>query len=117
MLMAPGVIAIAILLFFLGMVFVNALFSWETLVGVGAALTAIGLAVGLPGGFLYHVKLRRELLTLGELPSRWWLYPTDHHDKLTPEQLRRIQPAFRTGAVGFVIIIVGALLTFLSVFK
>jgi hypothetical protein len=110
-------IAVAILLFFLGVAFLNAFLSWETLVTVGAALTALGLVLGLPGGFLYHVKLRRELLTVGALPARWWLHPTDHHKALRPEQLRRFQPAFFVGGIGFIIIMLGALLTFLSVFK
>ena len=115
--MLEALIAAAILIFFLGLVFLNSFLSWEALVIVGSSLTAIGLLVGLPGGLFYHLKLRAELLSLGSPPQRWWLYPTDQHALLRTHQWRRVQPAFLAGAIGFAITILGALVVFLSVFK
>jgi hypothetical protein len=112
-----ALIAFVILLFFLGVAYLNAFLSWEALVMVGASLAAFGLAIGLPGGLLYHVKLRRALLTKGALPHRWWLRPANHHAALAPAQWRQIRSAFFVGALGFSIIMLGAVLTFLSVFK
>jgi hypothetical protein len=112
-----ALIAVAILLFFLGVAFLSSFLSWEALITIGASLTALGLVIGLPGGLLYHVKLRKELLTLGALPPRWWLHPTNHHGSLKPEQRRRVQSAFFVGGLGFGVTILGALVTFLSALK
>ena len=115
--MLEVLIAIAILVFFLGLVFLNAFLSWEALIIVGSTLAAVGIIVGLPGGLLYHLKLRTELLQVGALPERWWLHPTREHDRLRPEQWQRVRWAHLTGALGFVVIMLGALVVFLSVFK
>jgi len=76
---------------------------------IGLLMLAAGLAEGVPTGFWYHVVLRRVLIERGALPPRWWLHPTRHHERLTPEEHRRIRLWFVLGGIGYAVAAVGGL--------
>jgi hypothetical protein len=66
---------------------------------LGAATTVVSLALGVVAGFVYHVRLHREL---APLPARWWWSPTALHGRLAQAQRARVIPWFVAGAAGFV---------------
>jgi hypothetical protein len=74
-------------------------------IGLGALL--VGLAVGVPTGFWYHVILYRCVSTKIPLPRRWWLSPAALHRHLTTAEARRIDPWNRIGGLGFVLCLTG----------
>jgi hypothetical protein len=98
-----GVVALLVA----GLVAVPALFAavpWDVTFGLGISLVALGMAIGVPAGAMYHVQLFRAVRPTR---SRWWLNPTGLHDRV-PEGMRGgVMRWFRIGAVGFVIAIVG----------
>ena len=79
-----------------------------TLLWLAGGLSALGCLVGVPCGALYHVVLRRELLLAGPLPTGWIWHPTRHHVLLAPAGRARIWPWFMLGALGFLLVMVGA---------
>lgn len=90
---------------------VSSLVAWAppmTLLYTSAALGALGLLLGLSGGLLYHLMLRRELLRLGPLPRGWLWHPTRLHAQLPEPGLRRVWPWFALGATGFLLVMTGA---------
>jgi hypothetical protein len=74
---------------------------------LGLGLLALGLVVGVPTGFWYHVVLYRLASPKVPLPRRWWLSPGRLHRHLTAAEQRRIEPWFRIGGVGFVLCVAG----------
>lgn len=82
--------------------------STEAFVVGGLVAAGLGLVVGLPAGFVYHVVLRRRLLERGALPERWWVSPVRHHADLDAGERRTFLPWFYVGGAGFVLILVGA---------
>jgi hypothetical protein len=76
-------------------------------IGVGAL--ALGLAVGVPTGFWYHVILYRSVSTRTPLPRAWWLSPSGLHHHLTEAERHRIAPWYCIGGVGFVLSVAGGL--------
>jgi hypothetical protein len=76
---------------------------------IGLLMLVAGLAEGLPTGLWYHVVLRRILAERGALPSRWWIHPTRHHERLTPEEHRRIRLWFVLGGIGYAVAVTGGL--------
>lgn len=85
-----------------------------TLLWTSAALSAVGCLVGVPCGALYHLVLRRELLREGPLPSGWLWHPTRHHGQLAATGRARIWPWFVLGALGFLLVMLGASLATLT---
>ena len=83
----------------------------EVVVMAGAVCVAAGLLLGVPTGFWYHVRLRSCLAARGELPERWWLRPTALHDRLRPEDRTRVLPWFAAGGAGFLITVLGCVVT------
>ena len=79
----------------------------ELVVLAGAGCVGVGLLLGVPTGFWYHVRLRDCLIARGELPPRWWLRPTAHHGRLRPADRPRVMPWFVAGGAGFLITVVG----------
>ncbi|MET0285581.1 MAG: hypothetical protein ABW352_13960 [Polyangiales bacterium] len=77
-------------------------------------LVALGSLFGLPCGLWYHVVLRRELLARGPLPRGWLWQPTHQHALLDEPARQRVRRWFVLGAVGFVVIVLGALLGVLA---
>jgi hypothetical protein len=90
-----------------GLVAVPALFAavpWDVTFGLGVGLVALGMAIGVPAGALYHLQLFRAVRPTN---ARWWLHPTGLHDRLSDGSRGGVMRWFRIGAVGFVIAIVG----------
>lgn len=68
-----------------------------------------GLLVGIPSGLWYHVELYRALTAKLQVPSRWWLSPTDYHLQLAHHELTKIRPWYLLGASAFTIALAGGL--------
>lgn len=68
---------------------------------------ALGLFIGIPAGWWYHVVLYRALAVRMALPPRWWRRPVDLHPLLAPEEYRRVRPWFVAGALGFFLCLTG----------
>ncbi len=102
-----GVLAMAVL----------AIAPWTLLVQGGAALAAIGLVVGLPTGFAYHVQLRRELERCGSVAARWWLHPTAHHGRLDDAGQQAIRRMFRLGGAGCGVVFIGCFVVVIGILR
>jgi hypothetical protein len=79
----------------------------EWVVQTSGVCTALGLLVGVPTGFWYHVKLRECLRSAGELPARWWLQPVAHHEGLSPDDRPAVMFWFSLGGAGFGLTVLG----------
>jgi hypothetical protein len=77
------------------------------MLAIGALL--LGLVVGVPTGFWYHVLLYRIVSARITVPRRWWLSPSTLHVHLTDAERRRIWLWYRLGGIGFVLSVVGGL--------
>jgi len=77
------------------------------MLALGALL--LGLVVGVPTGFWYHVLLYRIVSARIAVPRRWWLSPSALHVHLTDAEQRRIWLWYRLGGIGFVLSVVGGL--------
>jgi hypothetical protein len=91
------------------------LVSWPVIAISGAVCSAVGLLLGVPTGFYYHVMLYRCLGPRGLLPARWWWSPVRLHQHLSEAERSRVLPWFYAGGAGFLLIVVGAGLTLLGV--
>ena len=83
---------------------------WEWLFGGGVALCLLGLVLGVPTGFWYHLRLYRALRPRRALPRTWWLSPHKLHGELTDAERRWVMGPFYAGAVGFVLSVLGCVL-------
>ncbi len=93
-----------------GLAGILATFQGSTLMtALGLGTLLVGLAIGLPTGFWYHVILYRFVSAKGPIPRAWWLSPSSLHGHLTPAERRRIAPWYRIGGVGFVLAVAGGL--------
>ena len=90
-----------------------AMAPWEVTFGLGLALVVVGMAVGVPAGALYHVRLWQTL----KPARRWWLNPTALHAQLEGASRARVLFWFRFGAVGFVIALAGCALVAVGVIR
>lgn len=77
------------------------------MVELGLWALALGLLIGIPTGWWYHVVLYRVLASRMALPRRWWQRPVELHPLLKAEEYRLVRPWFVTGAVGFVLCLAG----------
>ncbi len=77
------------------------------MLALGALL--LGLVVGVPTGFWYHVVLYRIVSARIAVPRRWWLSPSALHVHLTDAEHRRIRLWYRLGGIGFVLSVAGGL--------
>ena len=83
-----------------------AIAPWDITFGTGVALVVIGMAVGVPAGAYYHLRLWRALK-----PGRlWWLHPTALHGGLGAKDRPGVMRWFRVGAVMFGVAILGCVL-------
>ena len=73
------------------------------------ATMCLGLLVGVPTGFWYHVVLYRIVSRKVPLPRAWWMAPSALHSQLTDAERRRINRWYRLGGLGFVLSVVGGL--------
>jgi len=83
------------------------LVAWTSLLTAGVLATGVGLVLGVPTGFWYHVVLAKALVVAKASTPRWWLRPADFHERLDEASRRRVMPWFYAGAVGFVVTVVG----------
>jgi len=74
-----------------------ALVHWSLLMGAGAGVAVLGLALGVVAAIGYHVALYRALAPLGKLRTGWLWRPTSYNALLTPAQRRAVMPWFYTG--------------------
>lgn len=90
---------------------------WDWLIAGGLALGLLGLALGVPTGLVYHLRLREALLREHALERRWWLRPVSLHERITAPDMGRVLPWFRAGAASFVVVILGSVLMVIGVMK
>ncbi len=84
------------------------LLPWQTLVLTAGWLLAVGTALGLPTGVLYHVRLYQTLAPQRLLPDGWYWNPMQYNDLLQEgDERRRVMPWFWLGAAGFLLIAIG----------
>jgi hypothetical protein len=89
--------------------FLATIFTPRLMTTIGLVMLALGLLVGVPTGFWYHVLLYRVLSLRIALPPKWWWSPVDLHPHLTEQELARLKPWFAIGGIGFVLSVVGGL--------
>jgi hypothetical protein len=51
------------------------------------------------------------------LPDRWWLSPTSHHDLVPPEDRGRVLLWAAIGGSGFVVVVLGIVLTSIGLWR
>jgi len=83
---------------------------WETLYYNGIWITAAGFVVGVPTGFVYHVRLYRALHPRGALPRGWYWRPLRFNSLLSREERNGVMLWCYVGGFGFAIICLGLLL-------
>jgi hypothetical protein len=101
------VLATIVAVGFLG--FLATILTPRIMTTIGLVTLALGLLVGVPTGFWYHVLLYRVLSIRITLPPKWWWSPVDLHPHLTEQELARLKPWFTIGGIGFVLSVVGGL--------
>ncbi|MGD0838517.1 MAG: hypothetical protein ABSB49_17915 [Polyangia bacterium] len=79
--------------------------EWQ--LAIGGALTLMGLFGGGSAGIVYHWRLRRALVRLGESTSGWMWAPVSRHSLLDERGQREVLPYFRVGAAGFFVCLAG----------
>lgn len=77
------------------------------MVELGFRGLALGLLIGIPTGWWYHVTLYRVLAARMVVPPRWWRRPVELHPLLTANEYRRVRPWFVAGALGFFLCLAG----------
>jgi hypothetical protein len=87
----------------------GAIITPRLLAALGLATLMLGLLLGIPTGFWYHVVLYRLVSAKVSLPGAWWLAPARLHVHLNGAEQRRIRPWYRVGGVGFVLAVAGGL--------
>lgn len=88
---------------------------WLVLMQVAFGCAAVGLAVGIPGALVYHLRLRLCLLQIGPLPRGWWVSPFGLHTRLSSGQLDWVLPPCWIGAAGGALAFLGCLVGSLGV--
>ena len=107
----------------LGVVVVFCVLAWaakasaEALLVGGLGLAALGFAYGIPTALVYHWLLHRSLVRHDRLPPRWWLSPTSHHDLVPPSDRPRILLWAGIGGSGFVVVVLGILVTSIGLWR
>lgn len=89
--------------------FLTTIITPRLMTTIGIVTLMLGVFVGVPTGFWYHVLLYRVLSPRITLPPKWWWAPVDLHPLLTEQELARLKPWFTIGGIGFVLSIVGGL--------
>ena len=82
---------------------------WESLYYGGIWLTVGGFVVGVPTGFVYHVRLYQVLHPRGQLPKGWFWRPLKYNACLRPEERRSVLSWCYIGGAGFALICLGLL--------
>jgi len=87
--------------------------EWVLSAGIGCV--ALGMLLGVPTGFWYHVRLYRALRAHGPLPARWWLRPTALHADLSGPERAAVLRWFYLGGAGFLLTAAGCACVMLAV--
>ena len=90
-------------------VFLATLLTAPVMIVLALGALLLGLVVGVPTGFWYHMVLYRIVSARIAVPRRWWLSPSALHVYLTGAEQRRIWLWYRLGGIGFVLSVVGGL--------
>jgi hypothetical protein len=85
------------------------LVRWESLYYSGIWVTVAGFVLGVPTGFIYHVRLYRVLRPRGELPQGWYWRPLRYNSRLHKEERSSVMSWCYIGGLGFAIICLGLL--------
>ncbi len=91
--------------------------SAESLLWGGIGLAAVGFLYGIPAAIVYHWLLYRSLVRCDRLPPRWWLQPTALHDRIPAEDRPRVFVWAGIGGSGFLVIVVGIILTSIGLWR
>jgi hypothetical protein len=83
---------------------------WETLYYGGIWVAVAGFAVGVPTGFVYHVRLFQLLNPRGELPRGWYWRPLRFNSLLRRQERAGVMVWCYVGGFGFAIICFGLLM-------
>ena len=83
----------------------------------GTAAVIIGFAFGIPCAAVYHVALFRSLRRRSALQPGWYWRPVELHVHLTRRDKTRTLPWFYSGALGFLVIIIGLALIVSAVLR
>jgi hypothetical protein len=111
--MVELLVVLALLIGLVGTPALVAVASWEVTFGVGLSLVVLGMAVGVPAGAYYHLRLWRALKPTG----LWWLHPIPLNRQLQPADRGPVLRWMRIGAVMFGVIIIGLVLTVVGVVR
>jgi hypothetical protein len=84
-------------------------FTASVMIMLALGALVVGLVVGVPTGFWYHVVLYRIVSARIAVPRTWWLSPSALHVHLTDAERRRIWLWYRLGGIGFVLSVAGGL--------
>jgi len=88
---------------------VAALLTPGLIAEVGIGVLILGLLIGVPTGFWYHVILYRFLSARMPVPRAWWVSPSSLHHHLAEAERSRIRPWYLIGGAGFILSVVGGL--------
>ena len=83
---------------------------WESLYYGGIWVTLAGFVLGVPTGFMYHVRLYQVLHPRGELPAGWFWRPLRFNARLRREERASVMSWCYVGGAGFVVICIGLLM-------
>jgi len=83
---------------------------WETLYYGGIWVTLAGFVVGVPTGFIYHLRLFKALRPRGDLPPGWYWRPLRFNSRLRPEERVGVMAWCYVGGLGFLVICLGLIL-------
>jgi hypothetical protein len=83
---------------------------WETLYYGGIWVAVAGFALGVPTGFVYHVRLFQLLNPRGELPRGWYWRPLRFNSLLRRQERAGVMVWCYVGGFGFAIICFGLLM-------
>ena len=83
---------------------------WESLYYGGIWVTVAGFVLGVPTGFMYHVRLYQVLNPRGELPRGWLWRPLRSNSRLRREERNGVMSWCYVGGFGFVVICIGLLM-------
>jgi hypothetical protein len=86
----------------------------EQLVIVGQYLMLRAAALGVPLEIVYFGSLAWALRANGDAPQGWYWRSFEHHGRLHPWQRRWIMPPFYAGALAFLGIVFGIVISVLG---
>jgi hypothetical protein len=81
-----------------------------TLIRLGGWFAVLGMALGIPTGLLYHVRLYSALRSRDVLPRDWYWRPVGYHRHLDDTDRTRVMPWFYLGAGGFLFIVLAVVI-------